>query len=157
MASYDRKFELLTPWEKVWRRPLDVADKDLLTPNPVGKVPFIPGELVQLNATYQFVRATTDTIPSYFVIDDRGDTGVQMSRKLTVIFTGSFEADTIVFADTLTTLGTALKVGTVNNAAVGSVNRAGLVAQGGTGVILGYITRVAAANGGRLRFHKTLG
>jgi hypothetical protein len=157
MANYDRKFHIHTPWEKLWRRPLDVADRDLLTPNPAGKVPFIPGELVQLNASYQFVRGTDDTAPSYFVIDDRGDTGPQMSRKLTVVFTGTFEADTIVFDAALTTVGVALKLGTVNNADVGSVNRAGLIAQGGTDLVIGYVTRVAAANGGLLRFHKTLG
>lgn len=158
MASYDRKFHVVTPsWEKLTRRSLDVADPRLLNPVETSVVPFIDGELVQRDATDKFIRAANEDAPSYFIIDERGDYGVQGSRKLSVMYMGAFEADTIVFAPAGLVLHTALKVGTVNNASVGSVNRAGLVAQGGTGLILGYVTRLPAINKGLLRFHKTLG
>jgi hypothetical protein len=156
MANYDRKFEIVRPsLDKLTRASLELANPLLAGPTPASGVPFIPGELVTFDATYKLIRATVDTAPSYFVIDDRGDTGVQASRKLSVVMLGTFEADTIVFDTTLTTLFTPVKLGTVNNATIGGVNRSGLVDQAGSGIILGYITRVAASNGGRLRFHKT--
>jgi hypothetical protein len=158
MASYDRQFEIVTPsWEKLTRRSLDVADPRILNPVETAVVPIIDGELVQRDATDKFIRGANEDAPSYFVIDERGDYGVQGSRKLSVLYMGAFEADSIVFAPAGLALHTAVKLGTVNNAASGSVNRAGLVAHGGTGLVLGYVTRLPTINGGRLRFHKTLG
>jgi hypothetical protein len=152
MASYDRQFDIVRPsMDRLIRAPLEANDPQLLNPQSTSPVPLIPGELVQINSSYKYIRAVNATEPSFFCIEDRGDYGVQASRKMSAIMGGTFEADTIVFDTALTTIGVAVKWGSVNNSLSGSVARAGLVAQGGTGIILAYITRVAATNGGRLR------
>lgn len=157
MASYDRKFEVVQPTlDRLVRKPLEVADVRLLDPTNTAVVPLIDGELVFMDSTYKWARASNAAHPSFFAIEDRGDTGVQASRKLSAIMGGgAFEADTIVYATALTTLGAAVQLGTVNNTLSGSVNRAGLVASAG-GLILGYVTKVAANNGSRLRILQTL-
>lgn len=155
MASYDRQFEVVRPsLDKLTRMNLEVADTRLLDPTNTVVVPFIDGEFAQEDATYKWVRASDAARPSHAILEWRGDMGVQASRKMSVIRCGGYEADTLVFLDTLTTLGAALGLGTVNNAAIGSVNRAGLIAAGAN-LPIGYITRTAATNGGRLRFLQT--
>ena len=159
MASYDRKFEVVRPsLDRLVRAPLEVSDTRLLDPTGASGavVPLIDGELVQLTTAYKWNRASSASIPSFFAIEDRGDSGVQASRKLSAIMGGgAFECDTIVYATALTTLGAAVQQGTVNNSLSGSLARSGLVASAG-GVIIGYVTRVAATNGGRLRILQTL-
>lgn len=157
MVSYDRKFEVIQPTlDRLVRKPLEVADLRLLDPTNVAVVPLIAGELVQLDSTYKWIRAATFTQPSFFSVEDRGDYGVQASRKLSAIMGGgAFECDTIVYNTGLTTVGAAVQAGVVNNTLSGSVNRAGLVASAG-GVVLGYVTRVAALNNGLLRILQTL-
>lgn len=157
MASYDRKFEVIQPTlDRLVRKPLEVADLRLLDPTNVAVVPLIPGELVQLDATYKWVRGSSAAAPSFFSVEDRGDYGIQASRKLSAIMGGgAFECDTIVYNTGLTTVGAAVQLGTVNNSLSGSVNRAGLVASAG-GLVLGYVTRPAAVNGGLLRILQTL-
>lgn len=157
MASYDRKFEVIQPTlDRLVRKPLEVADLRLLDPTNVAVVPLIAGELVQLDSTYKWIRAATFTQPSFFSVEDRGDYGVQASRKLSAIMGGgAFECDTIVYNTGLTTVGAAVQGGVVNNSLSGGVNRAGLVASAG-GVVLGYVTRVAALNNGLLRILQTL-
>jgi hypothetical protein len=157
MASYDRKFEIVQPTlDRLTRKPLEVADVRLLDPHNLAVVPLIDGELVQVNATYKWARAADAAAPSFFTLEDRGDTGVQASRKLSAIMGGgAFECDTIVYNTGLVTLGAAVQLGTVNNSLSGSVNRAGLVASAG-GLVLGYVMRTAATNGGRLRILQTL-
>lgn len=155
MASFDRQFEVVRPTlDRLTRQALEVADVRLLDPHNTDVVPLIDGEFAQEDATYKWVRATDAARPSHAVLEWRGDTGVQASRKLSVLRLGGYEADTIVFDAALTTLGAALGLGTVNNAAVGSVARAGLIAVGGN-LRIGFITRTAATNGGRLRFLQT--
>jgi hypothetical protein len=157
MASYDRKFEVIQPTlDRLVRKPLEVADLRLLDPTNTVVVPLIPGELVFLDSTYKWIRATDAAKPSFFSIEDRGDYGVQASRKLSAIMGGgAFECDTIVYNTAIVTVGAAVQLGTVNNSLSGTVNRAGLVASAG-GLVLGYVTRPAATNGGLLRILQTL-
>lgn len=157
MASYDRKFEVIQPTlDRLIRKPLEVADLRLLDPTSVAVVPLIAGELVQVDSTYKWIRAATAAQPSFFSVEDRGDYGVQAARKLSAIMGGgAFECDTIVYNTGITTVGAAVQLGTVNNALSGSVNRAGLIASAG-GLVLGYVTRPAATNGGLLRILQTL-
>lgn len=153
MASYDRQFEVIMPsLDRLVRKPLEVADSGLLDPTSTSPVALIDGELVQLNTAYKWARGSTTTTPSFFTIEDRGDYGVQAARKLSVIFLGGFEADTVVFDTALTTLGAPLMSGAVNNSLSGSVARRGLIAHTSTNVVLGYVTRVASTNGNKLRF-----
>lgn len=156
MASYDRKFSILQPsLDRLTRKPLEVANTALLNPNSTSPLALIDGEIVQLNSSYQWTRGSDATKPGFFCIEDRGDYGVQASRKLSAIMGGGgFEADTIVYDTALTTLGAAVGQGTVNNSLSGSVARWGLVAAGGN-IVIGYVTRLAAQNGNLLRFFCT--
>lgn len=153
MASYDRTFEVVYPsLDRVQRVPLEVSDTRLLDPTNTAVVPLIDGEFVQITTAYKYARASSEDVPTFAVIEWRGDTGVQATRKLATV-RGAYEADTGVFDPTVTVLGTALKNGDVT---IGGATRRGLVAQGGSGLVLGYVTRTAATNGGRLRFIQTL-
>lgn len=159
MASYDRKFEIILPTlDRLSRMPLEVADLGLINPQSTSPVPLIDGELVFVDSTFKWARATDAAKPSFFVIEDRGDYGVQASRKMSAITSPGvgFWADTVVFDTALTTLGAQLMLGTVNNTLSGSVNRSGLVAHTGTNIKLGWVTRLAAVNGNRLRFISAL-
>jgi len=152
MASFDRQFEVVAPDLSVlFRKPLEVADLGLLDPESTSPVPLIDGEFVQLNAAYKYIRSVDPTKLSYATIEDRGDYGVQASRKLSALFLGSYEADTVVFNSALTTLGAPLMIGAVT---IGGLVRAGLVAHTGSNIIIGYVNRTAATNGGRLRFQQ---
>lgn len=157
MASYDRKFEVVQPTlDRLIRKPLEAADPKLLDPTSVAPVALIQGELVFMDATYKWIRATDANKPSFFSVEDRGDFGVQASRKLSAIMGGgAFECDTIVYNPAVVAVGAAVQLGVVNNSLSGSVNRSGLVASAG-GIILGYVTRPAATNGGLLRILQTL-
>lgn len=156
MASYDRKFEIVRPsLDRLSRHPLEVADVRLLNPTATAVVPLIDGELVQTNSENKWVRAATVAAPSFFVIEDRGDYGVQASRKLAALMGPTFLADTIVYDTALNTLHAAVQLGTVNNSLSGSLARAGLVASAG-GLVIGYIMRLPATNGGRLQFIQTM-
>lgn len=155
MASYDNQFEVISPDLSVLHRfPLEVADKRLLDPTNEAVVPLIDGEFLQPNASFKWARAGADTWPAFACIETRGDYGVQASGKASVLMHGGYMADTIVFDPSVTTLGAALSTGTVSSAAVGGVNRTGLVAAT-SGITIGYVMRVAANNGGRLRFIQT--
>lgn len=157
MASYDRKFQVVQPsLDKLSRKPLEVADIRLLDPYNTAVVPLIQGELMQVDSTYKWARASNAAAPSFFNIEDRGDFGVQASRKLSVIMGGgAFECDTVVYNVALTTVGAAVQLGTVNNTLSGSVNRSGLIASAG-GLVIGYVMKPAATNGGLLRILQTL-
>ncbi len=153
MASFDRQFEVIAPdLTRLVRKTLEVADTGLLDPTGSSPVPLIDGELVQVNADYKWARGSTVTSPSHFVIDERGDYGVQASKKLSVILAGGFEADTVVFDTAVTTLGAPLMAGAVNNALSGSLARRGLIAHTSTNVVIGYVMRPHASNNNKLRF-----
>ena len=79
-------------------------------------------------------------------------------KKTTVLFTGEWEFDTRIYdATTVVASGAAMallkpvKVGTIT---IGSRNYTGLLGHGGTSdnaLIVGYVTRMPATNGGKLR------
>lgn len=155
MASYDRQFEVVRPsWDKLTRPNLEVADTQILNPESTTPLALIGGEWLQEDANYKLIRAidTGGSLlrPSFACIEWRGDYGVQAARKIAVLMHGSYTADTVVFDSVLTTLGGKLQVGPVTF----NGTRSGLIA-GTSGFTIGYVTRVAANNGGRLRFIQT--
>lgn len=156
MATFDRKFEIIQPTlDRLMRKPLEVANLGLLNPQGTSPVPLIDGEIVQVDASYKWARGTDGAKPGFFCIEDRGDYGVQASRKLSAILGPTFEADTVVFDNVgITTLGQAVQAGAVNNALSGSVARWGLIPVA-AGIVIGYVMRLPASNGGRLRFIQT--
>jgi hypothetical protein len=153
--AVDRKFEIVRPTlDRLVRVPLEVANTALLNPNSTSPLALCDGELVQLDSSYKWARASDAAKPSFFVIDDRGDTGVQAARKLTAVMAGgSFLANTVFFNSGLTTVGTAVMYGDVT---VESQTRAGLIAHTGSNVIIGYVTKLAAVNNSKLQFICTL-
>jgi len=153
MASYDRKFDVVRPsLDRLVRTPLEVADAALINPQNANAI--IDGEFVTHDANYKFIRATDPALPCFATLEWRGDYGVQASKKLSTLYIGGYEADTLVFDPTTLTLGSPLMLGTVNTAATGSVNRSGIVDHDAvaTKLVLGYVTRLPATNGNRLRF-----
>lgn len=157
MASFDRQFDILHPTiDRLDMQDLEVADTDLLDPTSITPVPLIDGELVQIDTNFKFIRGTTALFaqPSFFAVEWRGDYGVQASRKIAVVMSGGFWADTIVWASA-PTLGDRLEMATISDARFGSVNRAGLQVFT-SGAVIGYAVRLGANNGGKLRFVQTL-
>ena len=153
MATFDRRFEVVRPsLDKLTRATLEVSDTRILDPNSTSPVALIDGEFLQEDATYKLIRATDAggslLRPSFATIEWRGDAGVQAGRKLATLMHGSYTADTAVFDTALTALGAKLQVGAVT---IGGLARCGLIAAT-TGFVIGYSTRVAGSNGGRLRF-----
>lgn len=153
MATYDRKFEILTPLDKLNTRDLEVAQAGLLDPNSTSPLALIDGELLELTSTGKaFQRSTSTELPAWFCFAWRGATEHQVSRKTVVIWHGSFEADTLVFDGTSVVVGSPLMSG---NVTLGGTRR-GLILRTSTNTVIGYALRLAANNGGRLRFMQTL-
>jgi hypothetical protein len=155
MSTNDRRFEVVYPtgWDRLMRPSMEVADKDLLNPNVASpKVPLMDGEFLTENSSYKLIRATDPAAPSYAWLEWRGDMGVQGGGRGAVLKGGSYEADTIVFDSTSLVLHSRLMVGSCT---VDGLTRSGLVLQTASNLILGYVTRLPASNGGRLRFLQT--
>lgn len=153
--SVDRKFEVLRPTlDRLCRAPLEVANKALLNPSSTSPLALVDGELVSLDSTGKWIRTTSATIPAFFNIEDRGDTGVQASGKLAAIVGGgSFWANTVIYDDTTLVVGSPLMWGTVT---VESLARSGVLLRTGSNLILGYVLKLPANNGGKLQFINTL-
>jgi hypothetical protein len=150
-----------------WRRDLPLADPSLA--EPLNAIALIDGEWVTIDTSYRWVRATDiatagnrATKSSFPVWNERGrsDRLAMASRKTTALFRGEYEFDTRIF-DAAAALGSGaaitaplqpLKVATIS---FSSRNFTGLVGHGGSGdtdPIVGYVTKLPAFNGGKLRF-----
>ncbi len=151
----------------IWRKDLSLADKTLAEPlNPVA---LVDGEWMTINSAYKWVRATDvtsvgalATVRSFVNWLERGrsDRLGMAERKTTGLFRGEYEADTRIF-DASVALGSGaiisavmqpLKVATIT---LGGRNYSGLVGHGGsadTSPVVGYVTRLPSANGGKLKF-----
>lgn len=154
MATYDKRFEVVRPtsWDRMLRASMEVADKDLLNPNVSGKVPLIDGEFLTENSEYKLIRPAASTVPAYAYLDWRGNLEGQAAGKGTILRGGTYEADTIVYDSTSLALHSPLMHGAVT---VGGGVRSGLLLHTGVNLVLGYVTKLAAINGGRLRFIQT--
>ncbi len=147
--AVDGKFEIIRPTlDRLVRVTCEVANTALLNPQSTSPLALVDGELVQLTSLGKFQRATDATKPSFVSIEDRGDTGVQAARKLSAIMCGGgFQANTLIHASSgLGTPGIPLKYGSVT---VEGLSRAGLVAHDSTNIVLGYLLKAAADNGGK--------
>lgn len=143
-------FELVTELQGLLRRDFPVAVKSNIDPTQAN--PFLDGEWYYVNDSYQLVRASAGSV-GWVGFSERGRFDVQASGKMTVIMGPTYEADTLVMTSTSIVTGSPLKLGAVT---YGGQSRIGLVVQGGTGVIIGYATRIPANNGLKLRFVQTL-
>lgn len=143
-------FELVTELQGLLRRDFPVASKTNVDPTQAN--PFLDGEFYFVDNSYKLVRASAGSV-GWVGFSERGRLDVQASGKMTVIVGPTYEADTLIMNASGITLGSAVKIGSVTYQ---SQSRIGLVAHGGTGVVIGYCTRVPSANGNKLRFMQTL-
>jgi hypothetical protein len=145
------------------RRDYPLADPTLA--NPLNAAALVDGEWVKLDTAGKLSRATAigsvgqdATVPSTPLWSERGRSDTQSVRKHTTLVGGWYEADTRIFdaaatiggAAAITTVGQALKVATIT---IGARNYCGLVGALNTDpYIVGYVTKLPANNGGKLRF-----
>jgi len=149
------------------RRDFPLADPTLA--NPTNAAALVDGEWMSINTSYQLQRAVAigaagnhATVRSFPLWAEKGRYDVQANsaRKTVVIWLGESEWDTRIFDATavvnsgaaITTVMQPLKVGSVS---LGGVIYSGLVGSAGAAdndPIVGYVTRLPANNGGKLRF-----
>lgn len=168
MSSIQKvNFEPVSDILPIWRKDLSLADPSLA--EPLNAVALIDGEWMTIDGSYKWARAaaiatpgTVATVRSFPCFLERGRTDRQgmAERKTTCLFRGEYEADTRVYdasvalssGAAITTVMQPLKVATIT---IGTRNYVGLVGHGGaadTSPVVGYVTRLPAVNGGKLRF-----
>ncbi len=152
-------------------RDFPLADATLA--QPLNAVALVDGEWMTLNSSYKLVRAADvatlgtagaggrASVLSFPLFAERGRYDVQAvaGTKMPIIFRGEWEFDTRIF-DAAAVVGsgaaitTALQPVKAATIALGGRNYCGLVGHGGsadTAPVVGYVTRLPAANGGKLR------
>lgn len=168
MSTIQRvNFEPVSDILPVWRKDLPLADMSLADPN--NAVCLVDGEWLTLDTNYRWVRAaaiaavgTAAAVRSFLCFNERGrsDRMGMADKKTTALFSGSYEGDTRVYdaaaavgnnGAAITTVMQPLKVATIT---IGTRNFVGLVGctSATTDPIVGYVTRLPASNGGKLRF-----
>jgi hypothetical protein len=160
-------FELISDLLDMQRRDFPLADTTLA--DPTGATCLVDGEWMTLDTSYKLVRASTITNLNeeaskrsfpLFAEKGRYDVRAIAGTKMPVLFIGEYEADTRIFnasadlgsGDPITAVMQPLKVATIS---IGTRYYTGLVGHGGSGdtsLIVGYVTRLPASNGGKLRF-----
>ena len=167
MSTVQRvNFEPVSDIAPIHRRDFILADKTLADPN--NAVALVDGEWMTLDANMKLIRATTigsvgnpAALHSFPLFAERGRYDVQAmaERKMPILFLGQYEFNTRIF-DASAAIGSGAVIGTmlqplkVATITIGTRNYTGLVgsAYNDTVPIVGYLTRLPAQNGGRLRF-----
>lgn len=166
-------FEPVSDINMVVRRDFQLADPTLA--DPLNSVALVDGEWMTLDSTGKLVRATdltTEgngvTTPLAFpLFAERGRTDIQAlaERRMPVLFMGPYEFDTRIFKATAINTGS---VGATQSIAITSIlqplkivtvelggrkySGLGGADAAGNDPIVGYVTRLPSANGGKLRF-----
>ncbi len=165
-------FEPVTDILPVQRRDFPLATPALA--DPLNAAALVDGEWMTLNSSYQILRATdlgTDStsggagvasLKSFPLWAERGryDVRAMSGTKMPVLYMGDYEFDTRIYDSTVTATGGApitfvLQPLIVATITIGTRAYTGLV--GGllattTTPIVGYVTKLPASNGGKLRF-----
>lgn len=147
-------FELVTEVQGLLRRDFPVADRNLVNPNNAN--PLMDGEFLNLDSAYKLIRGADGTFGMGLFVE-RGRMDVQAIGKVTVLMGGAYEANTRVFTNAgITTVGQRLMISA--SVSVDTLTKSGLLIHSGTATdeIIGYVTRLPANNGGKLRFFQTL-
>lgn len=145
-------FRLRTEVQTLTRRDFSMVDSTLLNPNNAN--PLEMGEWLMLDSSsYKLVRSD-GSLPSWVCFTERGRSDVQAIGKVTTLFLGTYEAETLIYDSTSLVVGSPLKA----DAAISynSLNRAGLKLHAGGGDtdhVLGYVMQVSS--GSYLRFIQT--
>jgi len=153
----------------IQRRDFPLADPTLANPDNANAL--VDGEWMTLDNNSQLIRAaaiamagTAAALRSWVLFAQRGRYDVQAmaGHKTDILWLGDYEADSTVFdaaaavgmGAAVTAVGQGLKVASVT---IGGTVFSGLVGHGGTAggdtdPLVGYVTRLPANNGGRLRY-----
>jgi len=160
-------FEPVSDILPILRKDLPLADPSLA--NALNALALVDGEWVTIDTAYKWVRAASAagagnaaTVRSFPVFMEAGRTDRQAmsEKKTTALFRGEYEFDTRIYDASLIVGGGAiistvmqpLKVASIT---IGTRVYVGLVGHGGaadTNPVVGYVTRLPASNGGKLRF-----
>lgn len=160
-------FEPVTDIMPVLRRDFPLEDKTLA--DPLNAVALVDGEWMKLNTNYKLERGAAigalgqaASVRCFPLFAERGryDVRAIADVRMPVLFRGEYEFDTRIYNNDvvigggakITTVLQPLKVATI---AIGTRNYCGLVGHGGaadTDPIVGYVTRLPANNGTKLRF-----
>jgi hypothetical protein len=143
--------ELVTDVQSLIRRDLSVADRTLVKPSTANVI--LDGEFLFVDTASKAVRAAGAGI-GWMVFTEKGRFDVQATGKVTVLYGGTYEADTQVFTASGLTLGGKVEIGAAVDIGDGQ-SRSGLVNYS-SGEVVGYVTRLPANNGNKLRFIQTL-
>jgi|SRR5580658_9825596 hypothetical protein len=162
-------FEPVSDYLPIQRRDFALFDPTLA--DPTNAICLVDGEWLTLNSSYQAIRATNiatvgnpATLKSFPLFAEKGryDVRAMADTKMPLLFRGEWEFDTRIYdasavvgsGAAMTTVFQWLKVATIAVASAGR-NFTGLVGHGGyadPAPVVGYITRLPSANGGKLRF-----
>lgn len=143
-------FELKSEFQTIQRRSFELAVPGLLNPNNAN--PLVEGEFLILDGAYKMERGSgVGAVPAWSYFAERGRYETQAIGKGPFLYGGFYEADTKVMDGTGLAVGAPLTVGDVT---VGALTKRGLlaVATPGTDFVVGYVTRLPAANNNYLRF-----
>jgi hypothetical protein len=145
-------FRLHSPVEKVERRDFPVADRAILNPNSAN--PLLDGEFMELHATTptRVIRAGGTKL-SWAVYAERGRSDTQAIGKVPLLYMGAYEADTLIMDGAAMAHGDPLMVADVT---IDTLTKSGLRLHTGAPLVVGYVLRLPAQNGQRLRFMWTL-
>ena len=144
-------FRLVTPVERVDRKDMNLADRTLIVPSNAN--PLLDGEWLEYDAAKKAIRSGGLSL-SWAVWAERGRSDTQALGKCPVLYMGTYEADTTIFDATALTPGAPLMVGDVT---IDTLTKSGLLLHGGGAqLVVGYVTRLPAINGAKLRFMQTL-
>lgn len=171
MSTVQRvNFEPITDMIALQKKHLKLLDPSLL--NPHASLHLVDGEWMKLSSDGKAMERACDVASAgnaggaslaYPMWHERGRSdGLALgNRGAPILFNGSYEADTRIFdaaatvgsGAAVTTVGQPLKVASID---LGGKIYSGLVGHGGEGTdtdrVVGYVTRLPADNGGKLRF-----
>lgn len=156
-------FELVTDHLPLIKRDVSLADPNLSV--PTNAVALTDGEWCTLDANGKLIRVTDITslaaigavkaFPVWFEVG-RYDRQAMSRKATTIIYRGEYEAETRVYDATVgTPITTPLQWLKVRTIAIGTRNFSGLVGHAGSGdtdPVVGYVTKLPSANGGKLRY-----
>jgi hypothetical protein len=146
-------FRLHSAVEKVERRDFPVSDRSILNPN--GANPLLDGEFMEHDAanSKKVIRAAGLKL-SFAVFAERGRSDTQAIGKVPLLYMGAYEADTLIMDATAMAHGDPLMV---NDVTIATLTKSGLKKHGGGAeLVVGYVLRLPANNGQKLRFMWTL-
>ena len=154
---YEDYFKLKTPLAEITRMDFPISDPLLLDFESTSPLALIIGEFLTLDSNYKLARAANPGVPpgpwALFMEKGRSDTQALGDKKTMVLFKGGYWAETKVFTGT-PTLGAKLEVADLTFA---GGTRSGLQTHaGGANPVIGYVTKLAADNGGWLQFQSAL-